>query len=400
MFIPLTVGRWRARWKTCASLLTAGAGQVSINTSAVTNLSWGANAPTSLVRGDCRGGGRWAVSRTNDRWEAFHHGGATPPGWMRWPGRKKCNVGRRRNLLTSTDRDGTKIGFNLPLTRASAHVRCRFRVIALGGVGTWQHLADGGPGKAHADAGATLHLLLLCAAAHRRAGQAAWMREQGMPQVSRRALVPVSGIAVTRDDKGLVTATVQDKSVPASAPLMRGQRQLRIAATDRRQPALPTHWSRLAQPEPRQRAKNPATCNQCTGSAWIAMADAVLLVGPTRMAGLHRHTGRESCFFIASSSTATGRRRTRCEKTRPASTPSRTGTIAPDTKRAARHAIEHAAPARWRATVLFTRRETETAMIFTPKCCSILPTPEARKSADPKSSYRCLNCCTRAKTPR
>jgi cyclase len=92
-----------------------------------------------------------AVSPDNDRWEVFTHGGRNPTGLdaVAWA-QKMQQLGAGEILLTSMDRDGTKIGFNLPLTRAVSDA-VSIPVIASGGVGNLQHLADGVL-QGHADA--------------------------------------------------------------------------------------------------------------------------------------------------------------------------------------------------------------------------------------------------------
>ena len=96
-------------------LLNAGADKVSINTAAGDQPELVRRMPTKFGQGDCRGGGRQAGQLPgNDRWEVFTHGGRNPPGWTRWPGRKMQQLGAGEILLTSMDRDGMKIGFNLP----------------------------------------------------------------------------------------------------------------------------------------------------------------------------------------------------------------------------------------------------------------------------------------------
>jgi cyclase len=126
-------------------LLHAGADKVSINTAAVFN--------PQLVK-DCsdRFGSQcivvaidakqtvWGVS---PKWEIFTHGGRKPTGLdaVEWA-KKMQDLGAGEILLTSMDRDGAKIGFDLNLTRAISDA-LNIPVIASGGVGTLQHLADG-----------------------------------------------------------------------------------------------------------------------------------------------------------------------------------------------------------------------------------------------------------------
>lgn len=152
VFIPLTVGGGVRKVEDVRRLLNAGADKVSINTSAVTNPDlvrecadkFGSQAIVVAV--DAK-----AVSPENDRWEVFTHGGRNPTGLdaVAWA-QKMQELGAGEILLTSMDRDGTKIGFNLPLTRAVSDA-VSIPVIASGGVGNLQHLADGVL-QGHADA--------------------------------------------------------------------------------------------------------------------------------------------------------------------------------------------------------------------------------------------------------
>ena len=152
VFIPLTVGGGVRKVEDVRRLLNAGADKVSINTSAVTNPElvrecadkFGSQAIVVAV--DAK-----AVSPDNDRWEVFTHGGRNPTGLdaVTWA-QKMQQLGAGEILLTSMDRDGTKIGFNLPLTRAVSDT-VSIPVIASGGVGNLQHLADGVL-QGHADA--------------------------------------------------------------------------------------------------------------------------------------------------------------------------------------------------------------------------------------------------------
>ena len=152
VFIPLTVGGGVRKVEDVRRLLNAGADKVSINTSAVTNPDlvrecadkFGSQAIVVAV--DAK-----AVSPDNDRWEVFTHGGRNPTGLdaVAWA-QKMQELGAGEILLTSMDRDGTKIGFNLPLTRAVSDA-VSIPVIASGGVGNLQHLADGVL-QGHADA--------------------------------------------------------------------------------------------------------------------------------------------------------------------------------------------------------------------------------------------------------
>src|SRR5690606_28841192 len=141
VFIPLTVGGGVRKVDDVRRLLNAGADKVSINTSAVTN--------PQLVRDAAdRYGSQCIVvaidaKRQGDRWEVFTHGGRNATGMdaVEWA-REVQALGAGEILLTSMDRDGTREGFDLALTRAVSDA-VDIPVIASGGVGTLEHLADG-----------------------------------------------------------------------------------------------------------------------------------------------------------------------------------------------------------------------------------------------------------------
>ena len=152
VFIPLTVGGGVRQVEDVRRLLNAGADKVSISTSAVTHPELVAEAAgrfgsqAIVVAVDAK-----AVTPDNDRWEVFTHGGRKPTGLdaVEWA-RKMQELGAGEILLTSMDRDGTRIGFNLALTRAVSDA-VDIPVIASGGVGNLQHLVDGIK-EGHADA--------------------------------------------------------------------------------------------------------------------------------------------------------------------------------------------------------------------------------------------------------
>ncbi len=144
VFIPLTVGGGVRKVEDIRRLLNAGADKISINTAAITNPDLVADAASRfgsqciVVAVDAK-----AVTPENDRWEIFTHGGRNATGIdaVEWA-KKMADYGAGEILLTSMDRDGTKIGFNLPLTRAISDA-VNIPVIASGGVGNLQHLVDG-----------------------------------------------------------------------------------------------------------------------------------------------------------------------------------------------------------------------------------------------------------------
>ncbi len=149
VFIPLTVGGGVRAVADVQRLLNAGADKVSINTSAVTN-------PQLVRDASDRYGSQCIVvaidaKRTGDHWEVFTHGGRKATGLeaVAWA-KKMESLGAGELLLTSMDRDGTKSGFDLELTRAISDA-VSIPIIASGGVGTLQHLVDG-VREGHADA--------------------------------------------------------------------------------------------------------------------------------------------------------------------------------------------------------------------------------------------------------
>ena len=142
MFIPLTVGGGVRQVEDVRRLLNAGADKVSMNTAAVNNPQLVADA-SAKVGAQCIVVAVDAKQTSPGRWEVFTHGGRKNTGLdaIEWV-RKVESLGAGEILLTSMDRDGTKAGFDLPLTRAVAEA-VGIPVIASGGVGTLQHLADG-----------------------------------------------------------------------------------------------------------------------------------------------------------------------------------------------------------------------------------------------------------------
>ncbi|HEU5360130.1 MAG TPA: imidazole glycerol phosphate synthase subunit HisF [Candidatus Deferrimicrobiaceae bacterium] len=144
VFMPLTVGGGVRTLDDIRNLLVAGADKVSINTAAVAD-------PEFVQRAAERFGSQCTVvaidARTvrgrPDAWEVYTHGGRTPTGIDAgtWSARME-EYGAGEILLTSMDRDGTRDGYDLRLTRAIAD-RVGIPVIASGGVGTLEHLYDG-----------------------------------------------------------------------------------------------------------------------------------------------------------------------------------------------------------------------------------------------------------------
>jgi len=146
VFIPLTVGGGIRTIDDVRRMLNAGADKVSINTAAVFNPEFVKEASSKfgsqciVVAIDAK-----CVSAEDEplRWEIFTHGGRKPTGLdaVEWA-KKMVEYGAGEILLTSMDRDGTKIGFNLEMTRAISEATT-VPIIASGGVGNLQHLVDG-----------------------------------------------------------------------------------------------------------------------------------------------------------------------------------------------------------------------------------------------------------------
>ncbi|MBI5658693.1 MAG: imidazole glycerol phosphate synthase subunit HisF [Nitrosomonadales bacterium] len=142
VFIPLTVGGGVRQVEDVRNLLNAGADKVSINTSAVTNPQLVADA-AARYGSQCIVVAIDAKQSAPGKWEVFTHGGRKATGLdaVAWA-KKMQSLGAGEILLTSMDRDGQKTGFDLPLTRAVTDA-LEIPVIASGGAGTLQHLADG-----------------------------------------------------------------------------------------------------------------------------------------------------------------------------------------------------------------------------------------------------------------
>ena len=150
VFIPLTVGGGVRQVEDVRRLLNAGADKISLNTSAVSN-------PQLVYEASQKHGSQCIVVAIDakqvapGRWEVFTHGGRNATGLdaVEWA-KKMEALGAGELLLTSMDRDGTKSGFDLELTRAVSDA-VNVPVIASGGVGGLQDLADGVK-LGHADA--------------------------------------------------------------------------------------------------------------------------------------------------------------------------------------------------------------------------------------------------------
>lgn len=147
VFIPLTVGGGVRSVEDVRRLLNAGADKVSINTSAILNPQLVADASARygaqciVVAIDAK---RVDEGKTDEKkWQVFTHGGRNPTGLdaIEWA-KKMVALGAGELLVTSMDRDGTKIGFDNELNRAISDA-VQVPMIASGGVGSLQHLVDG-----------------------------------------------------------------------------------------------------------------------------------------------------------------------------------------------------------------------------------------------------------------
>ncbi len=142
VFIPLTVGGGVREVQDVRRLLNAGADKVSINSAALAR-------PALVAEAAARYGSQCIVVAIDaradgpGRWQVYTHGGRRPTGRdaVEWA-REVERLGAGEILLTSMDRDGTRQGFDLALTRAVAEA-VSIPVIASGGVGSLEHLADG-----------------------------------------------------------------------------------------------------------------------------------------------------------------------------------------------------------------------------------------------------------------
>ena len=146
VFIPLTVGGGIREYNDVIRMLNAGADKVGINTAAVHNpelikeIADRIGSQCIVVAVDAK---KVSEQGEEDRWEVFTHGGRKRTGLdvLEW-GHKMADYGAGEILLTSMDRDGTKIGFDLELNRAVSE-SVSIPVIASGGVGNLDHLVDG-----------------------------------------------------------------------------------------------------------------------------------------------------------------------------------------------------------------------------------------------------------------
>jgi imidazole glycerol-phosphate synthase subunit HisF len=197
VFAPLTVGGGISSTDHIQLLLRAGADKVSINTAAVRDPelvrraadAWGNQAIVVAI--DARR--RPAREGEPSSWEVFTHGGRTATGLdvLDWA-EKMVQMGAGEILLTSMDRDGTREGYDIALTRAVAE-RVSVPVIASGGVGTLEHLRAG---LVDGRADAALAASIFHDAQHTIDEAKAYLRQHGVrvrPSISPRAAGPAGG---------------------------------------------------------------------------------------------------------------------------------------------------------------------------------------------------------------
>jgi cyclase len=177
VFIPLTVGGGVRVVEDVRRLLNAGADKVSINTSAVTNPQLVQDA-ADKYGSQCIVVAIDAKRAADNTWQVYTHGGRKNTGLdaVEWA-RKMQMLGAGEILLTSMDRDGTRSGFDLALTRAVSDA-VSIPVIASGGVGGMQDLADGVK-TGHADA--VLAASIFHYGQHTVQEAKRYMAEQGIP---------------------------------------------------------------------------------------------------------------------------------------------------------------------------------------------------------------------------
>jgi len=145
VYIPFTVGGGIRTLEDARTMLQAGADKVSVNTAAVERPEL--ISEIAAVFGNqcvvCAIDAKRRTDDLDDGWEVFLHGGRTPTGIdaVEWA-KQAVDLGAGELLLTSMDRDGTREGFDIELTRTIAEA-VNVPIIASGGVGTLDHLADG-----------------------------------------------------------------------------------------------------------------------------------------------------------------------------------------------------------------------------------------------------------------
>ncbi|MDI6813679.1 MAG: imidazole glycerol phosphate synthase subunit HisF [Desulfitobacteriaceae bacterium] len=177
VFIPFTIGGGLRSIEDIRRMLRAGADKVSLNTAALQN-------PQLIEEGAFAFGSQCIVvaidarSTAPGKWEVYIHGGRTPTGMdaLDWA-EKAERLGAGEILLTSMDRDGTKAGYDLELTRAVSRA-VSLPVIASGGVGNLEHLAEG---LTAGEADAVLAASIFHYREYSMAEAKRYLRERGIP---------------------------------------------------------------------------------------------------------------------------------------------------------------------------------------------------------------------------
>ena len=316
VFIPLTVGGGVRKVDDVRRLLNAGADKISINTAAV-------QTPQLVADASARFGSQCIVVAIDARrrvdsepdarrgpeasgWEVFTHGGRTATGLdaVDWA-REVVELGAGEILLTSMDRDGTKLGFDLELTRAVADA-VSVPVIASGGVGSLQDLADGVlTGRADAVLAASIfHYgeFTVQQAKQHMASCGIPMRlfsetPKGALCCTHGARVDLSQLMTWLDDvrfnaDGLVTVIAQDTG---SARVLMVAWANREALVETAASGRAVYWSRSRKRLWRKGEESGHTQHvleirlDCDGD--------VVLYAVEQAGGIACHTGRESCFF-------------------------------------------------------------------------------------------------------
>ena len=296
VFIPLTVGGGVRAVEDVRRLLNAGADKVSINSAAVANpqLVRDASASTARSASSSRSTRSACLPTAKPpRWEVFTHGGRKPTGLdaVEWA-RKMAELGAGEILLTSMDRDGTKSGFDLALTRAVSDA-VAIPVIASGGVGRLQHLADGIM-EGHADA------VLAASIFHYgeyTVGEAKrFMADQGISVRIVTCDESAEAAGSTRckwDANGLVPVIAQEASHRRRADVRVDEP--RGAGEDRRNRRARC-TSRARASACGSRARSPGHVQQ-VHEVRLDCDEDVVLLKVEQVSGIACHTGRHSCFF-------------------------------------------------------------------------------------------------------
>ncbi|HCO43480.1 MAG TPA: imidazole glycerol phosphate synthase [Gammaproteobacteria bacterium] len=285
VFIPFTVGGGVRSVDDIRRLLVAGADKVSINTAAVQR--------PELVREAAQQFGSQCIvvaidaKRTGpERWEVFTHGGRRTTGLdaVEWA-QRMAELGAGELLLTSMDRDGTREGFDLELTRRVSDA-VPIPVIASGGVGSLEHLRDGVL-QGHADA--VLAASIFHFGDHSIGEAKACLAQSG---VVVRQDPPAFLDAVRWDERGLVPAIAQDART-GQVLMMAWMNREALAATVAE--GIAVYWSRSRRRLWRKGESSGHT-QQVREVRLDCDGDTVLL-SVEQHGGIACHTGRTRCFF-------------------------------------------------------------------------------------------------------